>query len=201
MINKSVKYYLLTGMLSILPIALTYWLISKIFSFFSKPGAKIVEAIFTETIPPYIPELTGFLLTMFFIYFIGIFISNIIGKKVFNWMESILFQLPIVSNVYKTIKQIISTLSLPDTQAFKKVVLIEYPRKGLWTMSMVTGESRSFNGDKYYHVFIPTTPNPTSGYFIYILKTEAHELDISIEEGMKNIISGGILASKKNMLP
>ena len=201
MIKKSVKYYLFAGLLSILPILLTYWLISKIFSYFSKPGAIIVEIIFAEKIPPYVPELTGFILTLLFIYFIGIFTSNIIGKKIFNKFESVLFSLPVVNSIYRTIKQILTSLSTPDTKAFKKVVLIEYPRPGLWALSLVTGESKSLNGDLYYHVFIPTTPNPTSGYFVYILKKDAHDLDMSIEEGMKNIISGGLLSSDQNMLP
>ena len=118
--NKSIKHYLLTGMLSILPIALTYWFTSKMFSYFSKPGSSIVEYIFNKNAPPYISELTGFFLTILFIYFIGIFISNILGKKIFTWIENELFRLPIISTVYKTIKQITSTLSKSDTEAFKK---------------------------------------------------------------------------------
>ena len=188
-------------MLSILPIALTYWVSSKIFSYFSKPGSKIVEYIFNKNAPPYISELTGFFLTIIFIYFIGIFISNILGKKIFSWIENVLFRLPVISTVYKTIKQITSTLSKSDTEAFKKVVIVEYPRKGLWTLSMVTGQSKSIEGKEYYHIFIPTTPNPTSGYFLYVLKEDAYEIDISIEEGMKIIISAGMLASKNNLIP
>ena len=83
---------------------------------------------------------------------------------------------------------------------FKKVVFIEYPRKGIWTMSMVTGESTNVEGEKFYHIFVPTTPNPTSGFMLYIRQEDTQDANISIEEGLKIIISGGILAPSNNQL-
>ena len=200
MSNKSTKHYIITGLLSILPIALTYWIVIKLFQFFSNPGAKIVAIIFKNNIPRYIPELTGFILTISFIYLIGLLISNVIGKQLYVWFEKILSRIPFVNTVYRTIKQITSHLSGPERQAFKKVVFIEYPRKGIWTLSMVTGESKNEHGDLYYHIFVPTTPNPTSGYFLYIPQKETYKTDMTIEEGMKIIISAGMLAPKFNQL-
>jgi len=200
MLFKSTKYYLITGLLSILPIALTYWIIQKLFQYFSNPGAKIVALIFKNNVPQYFPELAGFLLTILFIYFTGIFISNVLGKRVYILFEKILLRIPVVNTVYRTIKQITSHLSDPERQAFKKVVFIEYPRKGVWTISMVTGESKNKHGELYYHIFVPTTPNPTSGYLLYILQKDTCKTDMSIEEGMKIIISGGLLAPKTNIL-
>ena len=197
---KSTKYYLITGLLSILPIALTYWIIIKLFQFFSNPGAKIVAIIFKDHVPQYIPELAGFLLTISFIYCTGLLISNVLGNKIYGLFEKVLSRIPFVNTIYRTIKQITSHLSGPDREAFKKVVFIEYPRKGIWTLSMVTGESQNQHGELYYHIFIPTTPNPTSGYLLYIPQKDTQQTDMSIEEGMKIIISGGMLAPKSNPL-
>ena len=200
MFFKNLKHYILTGLFSILPITATYWIVVKLFYFFSKPGSTIVEIIFSDKAPPYIPELTGFILTILFIYIIGILVSNVLGKRVYLWIESIFSRIPLVNAVYRTIKQIITSISGPERQAFKKVVFIEYPRKGIWTLTMVTGESTNKKGEKFYHIFVPTTPNPTSGYMLYIPQKDTQETDMSIEAGIKIIVSGGMLAPNKNQL-
>ena len=197
---KSFKYYIFTGLLSILPVAATYWILLKLFQFFSTPGATIVEHIFKDKVPKYIPELSGFILTILFISFAGMVVSNVLGKRIYAWFETVLLRIPIVSVVYRTIKQITSSLSGPNRQAFKKVVYIEYPRKGIWTLTMVTGESMNKTGEKYYHIFVPTTPNPTSGYMLYIPQHDTLETEMSVEEGLKIIISGGMLAPGTNQL-
>ena len=194
MTPKSFKYYIFTGLLSILPVAATYWILLKLFQFFSTPGAAIVEFIFKDKVPKYIPELTGFILTILFISFAGMVVSNVLGKRIYAWFEAVLARIPVVSIVYRTIKQITSSLSGPNRQAFKKVVYIEYPRKGIWTLTMVTGESKNKTGAKYYHIFVPTTPNPTSGFMLYIPQNDTLEAEMSVEEGLKIIISGGMLA-------
>ena len=200
MSNKGTKHYIITGLLSILPIALTYWIILKLFHFFSNPGAKIVAIIFKDDVPQYIPEFAGFTLTISFIYLTGLLISNVLGKQIYLWLEKILSRIPFVNTIYKTIKQITSHLSGPERQAFKKVVFIEYPRKEIWTIGMVTGESKNNDGELFYHIFIPTTPNPTSGYLLYIPQKDTRQTNMSTEEGMKIIISGGMLAPKTNIL-
>ena len=172
----------------------------KLFHFFSTPGSRIVEIIFSDKVPIYIPEMAGFILTILFIYIVGILVSNVLGKRVYLWIEAILSRIPIVNAVYRTIKQITTSISAPERQAFKKVVFIEYPRKGIWTLTMVTGESTTKKGEKFYHIFVPTTPNPTSGYMLYIPQKDTQKTDLSIEEGLKIIISGGMLAPNKNQL-
>ena len=200
MAPKSFKYYIFTGLLSILPVAATYWILLKLFQFFSTPGAAIVEFIFKDKVPKYIPELAGFILTILFISFAGMVVSNVLGKRIYAWFETVLSRIPVVSVVYRTIKQITSSLSGPNRQAFKKVVYIEYPRKGIWTLTMVTGESINKTGEKYYHIFVPTTPNPTSGFMLYIPQNNTLETEMSVEEGLKIIISGGMLAPGTNQL-
>ena len=200
MVPKSFKYNIFTGLLSILPLAATYWILLKLFQLFSTPGAAIVEYIFKDKVPKYIPELAGFILTILFISFAGMVVSNVLGKRLYAWFETVLSRIPIVSVVYRTIKQITSSLSGPNRQAFKKVVYIEYPRKGIWTLTMVTGESINKTGEKYYHIFVPTTPNPTSGFMLYIPQNDTLETEMSVEEGLKIIISGGMLAPGTNQL-
>jgi len=129
---------------------------------------------------------------------VGRVVTNVFGKRFLLKIEEFLEQIPIVNLVYKTIKQITETLSAPNKQAFKKVIMIEYPRKDLWTMSMVTGESKDINGNEYYHIFVPTTPNPTSGYMIFAKKNDVVETELTVEEGMRIIISGGLLAPEIN---
>ena len=200
MAPKSFKYYIFTGLLSILPVAATYWILLKLFQFFSTPGAAIVDFIFKDKVPKYVPELAGFILTILFISFAGMVVSNVLGKRIYAWFETVLSRIPVVSVVYRTIKQITSSLSGPNRQAFKKVVYIEYPRKGIWTLTMVTGESINKTGEEYYHIFVPTTPNPTSGFMLYIPQNDTLETEMSVEEGLKIIISGGMLAPGTNQL-
>ena len=197
---KSTKYYIITGLFSILPIAATYWIILNLFQFFSTPGAQIVDYIFKNKTPKYVPEFSGFILTLLFIYLAGLFVSNVLGKRIYLWIEVIISRIPVINAVYLTIKQITTSISESKKQAFKKVVFIEYPRKGIWTLTMVTGESKNKSNVKFYHIFLPTTPNPTSGYMLYIPQKDVKETNMSIEEGLKIIISGGMLAPNVNPL-
>jgi len=199
--NKShFKQYIFTGLLSILPIYATYWIIKQLFLLFSTPGAKIYYIIFGENTVGYFPEIIGFLLTIISIYIIGRFVKNILGKSLLMKTEKLVERIPIVSLVYKTIKQITESIASQNNNAFKKAIHLEYPRKGLWTLAMVTGESIDKQGNEYYHLFVPTTPNPTSGYMIYALKDDTIETDLPVEAALKIIISGGLLAPELNEL-
>ena len=199
--NKShFKQYIFTGLLSILPIYATYWIVKQLFLLFSSPGANLFNMTFGDNTFIYIPEIIGFLLTISFIYLVGLFVTNVLGKSLLSELEKLVERIPIVSLVYKTVKQITESLGSQNNNAFQKVVQLEYPRKGLWTLAMVTGDSVNKKGDEYYHIFVPTTPNPTSGYMIYALKKETIETDLTVEEALKIIISGGMLAPSINNL-
>jgi len=192
------KNYFITGLFSIIPIAITYFIITKLFSVFSKPGQTLIKTIFPEVTLPFIDLIMGFILTFLFIYFLGLIVSNVIGRKLYSFLESILSRIPLVSYIYNTIKQITETLTVSQKHAFKKVVYIEYPKEEIWTIALVTGESKDKNGISYYQIFVPTTPNPTSGFMLYIKKINAKETDLSIDEGLKIVISGGMLAPEQN---
>ena len=200
--NKShFKQYIFTGLLSILPIYATYWIVKQLFLLFSSPGTKLYYLTFGDNTFKYLPEFIGFLLTIISIYIIGRFVTNVLGKSLLHEIEKLVERIPIVSLVYKTVKQITESISSQNNNAFKKVIQLEYPRKGLWTLAMVTGESTDRVGNEYFHIFVPTTPNPTSGYMIYALKSDTVETELTVEEALKIIISGGMLAPNENTLP
>jgi len=173
------KKYIITGIISIIPVYITYWIIEKIFLIVSVPGKNIVSylsKLFTLNVSInsdliIIAEyILGFILTILFIFLFGLIISNVIGKKVYSFFESLLNSIPIVNKVYNSIKQIISTVSINNKNSFKKVVMIQYPRNGLWTIAMVTGESTNNQNKDFYTLFVPSTPNPTTGYMIIVSK-------------------------------
>ena len=206
--DKKIQQYLLTGLISIIPIYLTYWIIKNLFLFFSGPGGIIVGLFLPDfinqnfefggiTLLSLLQKILGFILTIASLYFLGLIISNVFGKKLYKLFESLLEKIPFVSKVYKSIKQITASLSGANSKAFQKVVLVEYPRKGLWTIAMVTGETLDDKDEKYYNIFVPTTPNPTSGYLLFIKSTETKKLDVSVEEGLKIIVSGGMISPEK----
>ena len=114
--------------------------------------------------------------------------------------QLLVWQIPLIDSIYATTKQIIETLSGSQTESFQKVVYIEYPRKGMWTLGFVTGESVNESNEQFYHLFVPTTPNPTSGYFVIIAKEDTTPADVNVEEGFRMIVSSGIVGSHKNSI-
>ena len=204
---KNFKNYIFTGIISIIPISITFWIIQKLFLFFSVPGKFIIDLIINEdTIQKYlylsyiyifINRLLGFLLTLIFLYLLGLIIKNVIGKRIYTFFEFVLANIPIINKIYKTIKSITDSLTSTKEQAFTKVVMIEYPKDGLWTLAMVTGESTDTNGNEYYNLFVPTTPNPTSGYLIMIRKNKTIDANLTVDEGLSIVVSAGMIGPHK----
>ena len=186
---QSIKRRIFAGLIAIVPIAVTFWILKFLFIFLDGFAAPLLKQVDIE-----IPGL-GIILTLLFIFILGLLITNVLGKTIFSWGEKILDKLPFVNTIYNTIKQITSAFSSSTVKSFEQVVFIQYPRKGLWTMCFVTNQSKNENGESFYHVFVPTTPNPTSGVFIIVPQKDAIHPDISVEDGLKAIISGGILDS------
>ena len=185
---------ILTGLLAIVPVALTFYILKGIFTFLD----NLTSPIFKE-MDIYIPGL-GILLTLLLVYFLGLFITNILGKRVLYWLEKLIKNIPLVNTIYNTIKQITHAITGTAENNFQSVVYIEYPRKELWTLAFVTGESTNETQVEFYHLFVPTTPNPTSGVFIIIPKKDTRKTELNIEEALKSVISGGMLASKQHNL-
>ena len=195
---KNIKKYLLSGLFGILPLSITVWVIFEIFTRIAEPGkgiiTQIIQSLGLPLPPPVIIYLLSFVIMIILIIILGVIISNVFGKRLFIYFEKLFVSIPIVSNVYTTIRQIINTFSKDKNLSFQKVGVIEYPRKGLWAICFITGETKGKNNN-YYNIFIPTTPLPTSGYFLYIKKEDVREVNLSVEEAMKIIISGGMISS------
>ena len=181
------------GIFAIVPIALTFYIIKIIIVFLNQLTAPFLERVQLE-----IPGL-GVVLTVLIIFALGIFVTNVLGRKLFSWAEKLIASIPLVKNIYSTIKQITNAFSgAVKTDNYQRVIYIQYPRPELWTISFVTGESVDKSGVRYYHVFVPTTPNPTSGVFIIIPQKDAVDAEMTVEEGLKAVISGGLLAPKRS---
>ena len=145
------------GIFAIVPIALTFYIIKIIIVFLNQLTAPFLERVQLE-----IPGL-GVVLTILIIFALGIFVTNVLGRKLFSWAERLISSIPLVKNIYSTIKQITNAFSgAVNTDNYQRVIYIQYPRPDLWTISFVTGESVDKSGVRYYHVFVPTTPNPVS---------------------------------------
>ena len=204
---KNFKNYIFTGIISIIPISITFWIIQYLFLFFSVPGKFIIDLIIQEeTVQNYlylsyiyifVNRLLGFLLTLIFLYILGLIIKNVVGKRIYTFFEFILDNIPIINKIYKTIKSITDSLTATKEQAFTKVVMIEYPKDGLWTLAMVTGESTDNKGNEYYNIFVPTTPNPTSGYLIMIRKEKTIDAKLTVDEGLSIVVSAGMIGPSK----
>ena len=185
---------LFAGLATLLPLYLTFIVIKFLFSTLEEMSGPLLKKIGLD-----IPGL-GIILTVILIYILGLLVTNFLGKKIFDIGERIVKKVPIVSMVYTTLKQITDTFTKGSMDAFKGAVYIEYPRKGLWTMAFISGESKNKDGIPFYHLFVPTTPNPTSGFFLMIPQSDTIKTGMSVEQGLKTIISGGLLAPKDNPL-
>ena len=150
-----------------------------------------------------IPGL-GLIISMISLVVLGSFASNFIGTSIIKAGERLLARVPVVSNVYNFFKQIVSTVAQQSDRSFQEVCLIEYPRPGLWAVAFVTAElegaPRRELGEGYVCVFVPTTPNPTSGFLLFVLREDIKILDMTPEEGAKMIISGGMVSSNEDVL-
>lgn len=191
---QHLKRTILAGLLAIVPIALTFWLLKVLFTTLNNLSAPALRN-FNINIPG-----LGLVLTVLFIYLLGLLATNVLGRRLFSWGERLVTTIPLVKPIYSTIKQITGAFSGARTKSFREVIFLQYPRKGVWTLAFVTNDSKAEDGTECYHLFVPTTPNPTSGVYIVIPKRDTVPSDMTVEEGLKSIISGGVLAPKINPL-
>ena len=203
--TQTFRSKLFAGIATLLPLYLTFIVIKFLFVTLEEISDPLLKRFDID-----IPVL-GIILTVSLIYLLGLVVTNFLGRKIFNIGENFVKRVPIVNMIYTTLKQITETFTKSSTDAFVGAVYIQYPRNGLWTMAFISGESKSINyipikrseneeGIEYYHLFVPTTPNPTSGFFLMIPQSDTIPTGMSVEEGLKTIISGGLLAPDKNPL-
>ena len=194
-ITQNFRSKIFAGLAALLPLYLTFFVIKFLFVTLEEMSDPILKRFNLD-----IPGL-GIILTVLLIYILGFLVTNFLGRKIFNIGERIVKKVPIVNMIYTTLKQITDTFTKGSTDAFEGAVYIQYPRQGLWTMAFISGESKTKDGVPYYHLFVPTTPNPTSGFFLMIPQADTVATGMSVEDGLKTIISGGLLAPNENPLP
>ncbi len=198
--RKNIRRKLVAGLLVVFPIFITFIVIKFLFSLIGGILSPVVTKVFIffgsspkSTIDEFVVTSVAFVLTFLALYFIGVIATNFFGKLILGFFEAILHKTPIIKNIYTSSKKIIEIISLPSRESFKRVVIVEYPRVGMKAFAFVTGNIKTKDGTELTSIFIPTTPNPTSGFLIYLPEKDIIETDMNIEEGMKLIVSGGIL--------
>jgi len=191
------KRYLIAGLLIWVPLVITVLVIRVLVDLMDNsllllPPDWRPDALLGVHIPG-----LGVVLTLLIVFVTGMVVANFMGRKLVSGWESLLSRIPFVRTIHSAVKQVMETLFSPNGQSFRKVLLIEYPRKGVWTLAFQTGEPqgeiRDKAGSDVVTVFVPTTPNPTSGFVIIVPKDEMIEMDMPVEEGLKLIMSLGVV--------
>jgi uncharacterized membrane protein len=185
------KKHFLTGLLIWIPLAITLWVLHLIVTSMDM-SLDLVPADWRPHF--YFPGL-GLMLTLLIVWMTGVFGSNLLGRRVILFWEGMLHRIPVVNSIYGGVKQVSDTLLKPGGQAFRKALLVQYPRTGSWTIAFQTGqpagEVKRHIGAEYVSVYVPTTPNPTSGFFLMMARSEVIELSMSVDEALKYVISMG----------
>jgi uncharacterized membrane protein len=194
--KSNMKTAFISGLLVAIPLGITIFALQFIFGFVD----NIFGQYFREILPFYIPGI-GFISTILIIFFLGAFVNNWVGKKMFERIEKRLSKLPILGSLYTVSRQIVEILGSSRRKEFQKVIFLQYPAEGIWTIGFVTGETLSVDGMRLYNVFVPTTPNPTSGYMVFIPHEDAVDTKLTIEEGLKMLISGGMISPPRMPFP
>jgi len=196
--GQLIKRYFITGLLIWVPLVITGWVLSLIINTLDQslrllPDTLQPQQVFGMSLPG-----AGAVLTLGMILLTGLLATNFIGQKLVVWWDRLLSRIPVVNSVYKSVKQVSDTLFSPNGNAFRKALLVQYPRQGSWTVAFLTGAP---GGDIINHlegehvsVYVPTTPNPTSGFFLMMPAKDVVELNMTVDEALKYIISMGVVA-------
>jgi uncharacterized membrane protein len=190
------RNYLISGLLFWIPLILSIIVIKFFLEFINNliPQKYLPEAVFNldNTIPG-----SGIILVLLILLITGLLVTNILGRRLVTLWEKLINKIPGFRNIYKVLKKVSDTVLNSSTESFRKAFLIQYPNKGIWVIAFQSGdyrgEAESIIGEETINLFIPTTPNPTSGFFVLIPKKDAFELDISVEDAFKLVISAGVV--------
>ena len=195
-IFKKISNNFFKGILISVPVIITFYIAWALIKFFDNKASPILGTF------PY--EVPGFGLILVFIIFslIGFLTTGLLGRIFSSFIEKILSKIPVLRNIYSGLKQLFETILSKKSNSFREVVLIEYPRKGIWAMGFLTGNTKGEVNRKtkneMVNIFLPTTPNPTSGFLLFLPKKDIQRLSMTVEEGIKMIISAGMLTPSEN---
>jgi uncharacterized membrane protein len=193
----ALRKWLFAGLLIIVPLAITVWVLQWFISLLDQtllilPAAWHPDKLIGFHIPGF-----GVLLTLAILLLAGATASNFLGKKFVLWGDALVNRIPIVRSIYSSVKQVSDTLFSESGNAFRKAVLVQWPRPDVWTIAFVTGtpggDVATYLQGEYLSVYVPTTPNPTGGYFVMLKKSDCIELDMSVDEALKYIVSMGVV--------
>jgi uncharacterized membrane protein len=192
------KRYFITGLLIWAPLGITVWVLSFILGLMDQSIMLLPESWQSKALFGFHLPGLGAVLTLVVVFITGVLTTNFIGQRLVRWWEALLHRIPVVRSVYQSVKQISDTLFSPSGQAFRQAVLVQYPRAGSWTIGFLTGtpggEIATHLGNAMVSLYVPTTPNPTSGFFLMVPKADVIELDMSVEDALKYLISMGVVA-------
>ena len=189
------KKYFITGLLVLVPLMITIWVLTTLIQTMDQSLTLLPEAWQPKNLFGFSVPGAGVFLTVGIIFVTGLIATNIFGKQLIILWESLLARVPFVKTIYSSVKQVSDTLFSDSGNAFRKALLVQYPHQGSWTIAFLTGTpggdvSNHLQGE-YVSVYVPTTPNPTSGFFLMMLKSDVVELDMSVDQALKYIISMG----------
>ena len=199
------KRMLVTGLVILVPVTLTVYILKQIFDLMDGIFSPILDRAIGIYFPgAHVPGL-GFLMTLLLVLFLGWLSTNVVGRRLIAAAERLISRIPVAKSIYSATKGVLEAVSTDQAEAFKRVVLIEYPKANIFALAFVTRWARwptvhEKTADLLL-VFVPTTPNPTSGFLLLVPRSEAIDLPISVEEGVRMVISGGILLPKLPDLP
>jgi uncharacterized membrane protein len=196
------KKYFITGLLIWVPLAITVWVLAAIVNTMDQSLLLLPSQLRPEQlIGFYVPGL-GVILTLLVVLITGLVTANLVGQRLLRFWEAILARIPVVKSIYYSVKQVSDTLFSSSGEAFRKALLVQYPRQGSWTIGFLTGHPAASVADhlpgECVSVYVPTTPNPTSGFFLMMPKADVIELEMSVDEALKYIISMGVVAPPRH---
>ncbi|MFZ5791894.1 MAG: DUF502 domain-containing protein [Pseudomonadota bacterium] len=192
------RAYFFAGILITAPISITIYLAWAMITWVDSKVIPLIPARYNpETYLPFSVPGIGLIILLVGLTLIGAATAGIIGRMLVHFSERLLNRMPVVRSIYNALKQIFETVLSQKSQAFREVVLIEYPRRGMWALGFITGttegEVQELTEDEVVNVFLPTTPNPTSGFLLFVPKSDIIPLSMTVEEGIKMVVSGGIV--------
>lgn len=192
------RKYFITGLLILVPLAITLWVLHSVISTMDQSLLLLPEQWRPEQLFGFKILGLGTILTLLIVFATGLLAQNFIGNYVVEAWEALLQRIPIVSSIYSSVKQVSDTLFSSSGNAFSKALLVQYPREGSWTIAFLTGVpggavARHLQGE-YISIYVPTTPNPTSGFFLMVPKADTIELDMSVDAALKYVVSMGVVA-------
>ena len=198
--KKSIRSYLLAGLVVWMPILVTMWILQFIVELLDSSIALLPDAYQpSDLLGINIPGL-GVVFSLVVLLLTGVLVTNYMGQLLVGWSERFLDKIPLVRSIYNTAKQVMQAIFSSNSHAFRKVVLVEYPRKDIWTLAFQTANSVPFfdkdTESEMISIFVPTTPNPTGGFLLMVARSQIKEVSLTVDEALKYIISLGVMQQK-----